>query len=137
MALRLWRTANARNVRLYYPYWQYTDRFIFRFVSLLCLRRTLRLFNACVSRLFRVARKTQYLFFDFCWQEELKTIYLRPVEQYREKWLWTTITCLPPSLVNDKPKNATKNQNGNHHTYNNDSNIRWIIFVFFSSVSCV
>ena len=26
--------ANARNVRLYYPYWQYTDLFIFRFVSL-------------------------------------------------------------------------------------------------------
>ena len=25
--------ANARNVRLYYPYWQYTDLFIFRFVS--------------------------------------------------------------------------------------------------------
>ena len=29
--------------RLYYPYWQYTDLFIFRFVSLLCQRRTLRL----------------------------------------------------------------------------------------------
>ena len=38
-----WRRANARNVGLYYPYWQYTDLFIFRFVSLLCLRRTLRL----------------------------------------------------------------------------------------------
>ena len=24
--------ANARNVRPYYPYWQYTDLFIFRFV---------------------------------------------------------------------------------------------------------
>ena len=33
------------NVRLYYPYWQYADLFIFRFVSLLCLRSTLRLFN--------------------------------------------------------------------------------------------
>ena len=33
---------NARNVRPYYPYWQYTDLFIFRFVSLLCLRSTLR-----------------------------------------------------------------------------------------------
>ena len=31
--------------RLYYPYWQYTDLFIFRFVSLLCLRSTLRLIN--------------------------------------------------------------------------------------------
>ena len=34
---------NARNVRLYYPYWQYTDLFTFQFVSLLCLRNTLRL----------------------------------------------------------------------------------------------
>ena len=34
---------DARNVRLYYPYWQYTDLFVFRFVSLLCLRSTLRL----------------------------------------------------------------------------------------------
>ena len=25
------REANARNVRLYYPYWQFTDLFIFRF----------------------------------------------------------------------------------------------------------
>ena len=31
----LWRRANARNVRLYYPYWQYTDHFIFWFI--LCL----------------------------------------------------------------------------------------------------
>ena len=35
--------SSARNVRLYYPYWQYTDLFIFRFVSLLCLCSTLRL----------------------------------------------------------------------------------------------
>ena len=34
------RRANARNVRFCYPYWQYTDLFIFRFVSLLCLRST-------------------------------------------------------------------------------------------------
>ena len=33
----------ARNVRLFYPYRQYTDLFIFRFVSLLCLRSTLRI----------------------------------------------------------------------------------------------
>ena len=39
----LWRRAYARNVRLYYPYCQYTNLFIFRFVSLLCLRSTLRL----------------------------------------------------------------------------------------------
>ena len=38
---------DARNVRLYYLYWQYTDLFIFRFLSLLCLRSTLRLFNFC------------------------------------------------------------------------------------------
>ena len=42
MALRLvslWQRAcaNARNFRLYYPYWQYTNLFIFRFVSLLYL----------------------------------------------------------------------------------------------------
>ena len=40
----LWRRANAGNVRLYYPHWQYADHFIFRFLSLLCLRRTLRLY---------------------------------------------------------------------------------------------
>ena len=28
----LWRRANARNVTIYYPYWQYTDLFIFRFI---------------------------------------------------------------------------------------------------------
>ena len=32
-------------IRPYYPYWQYTDLFIFRFVSLLCLRSTLGLFK--------------------------------------------------------------------------------------------
>ena len=31
-SVSLWRRANARNVRLYYPYWQYTDLFIFRFI---------------------------------------------------------------------------------------------------------
>ena len=30
-SVSLWRRANARNVRLYSPYWQYTDLFIFRF----------------------------------------------------------------------------------------------------------
>ena len=33
------------NVGLYYPYRQYTNLFIFRFVTLLCLRSTLRLFQ--------------------------------------------------------------------------------------------
>ena len=49
-----WRRANARNVRLYYPYWQYTDLFIFRFVSLLYLRSTLRL---CNNYLFNLRRR--------------------------------------------------------------------------------
>ena len=33
----LWRRANARNVRLYYPYRQYTKLFVFRFVALCTL----------------------------------------------------------------------------------------------------
>ena len=37
ITVSLWRMANARNVRLYYPYRQYTDLFIFRFLSLLCM----------------------------------------------------------------------------------------------------
>ena len=44
---------NARNV-LYYPYWQYTDLFIFRFVSLLCLRSTLRLLPWTITCILRV-----------------------------------------------------------------------------------
>ena len=39
-SVSLWRRANSRNVRLYYPHWQYTyytDLFIVRFVFLLCL----------------------------------------------------------------------------------------------------
>ena len=43
------RSANVRNVRLYYPYRQYTDLFIFRFVSEHCLRSTLRLFQTLLS----------------------------------------------------------------------------------------
>ena len=39
-SVSLWWRANTRNVRLYYPYWQYTDLFIFRFVSLLCAYST-------------------------------------------------------------------------------------------------
>ena len=31
-SVSLWRRANARSVRLYYPYWQYTNSFIFWFV---------------------------------------------------------------------------------------------------------
>ena len=38
-------TAFAQNVRLYFLYRQYTNLFIFRFISQLCLRRTLRLFQ--------------------------------------------------------------------------------------------
>ena len=40
----VWQRANAQNNRLYYPYWQYNNLFILWFVSLLCLRSTLRLF---------------------------------------------------------------------------------------------
>ena len=43
----LWRRTDPRNVRLYYQYWQYSNLFIFRFVSLLCLRNTLRLWLIC------------------------------------------------------------------------------------------
>ena len=41
----LWRRANARNVRLYYPYRQYTNLSTFRIVSEHCLRITLHLFQ--------------------------------------------------------------------------------------------
>ena len=34
-SVSLCRRANARNVRLYYPYWQYTNHFTFRAVLLL------------------------------------------------------------------------------------------------------
>ena len=47
-SVSLWRRANVRNVRLYYPYRRYTNLFIFRFVSLLSLRSTLRLFHVCI-----------------------------------------------------------------------------------------
>ena len=36
----------ARNVRLYYPYWQYTDLFIFRFVNSNGLTQRLTFFNS-------------------------------------------------------------------------------------------
>ena len=40
-------------VRLYYPYRLYINLFIFRFVSPLCLRRTLRLFDILLSWMYR------------------------------------------------------------------------------------
>ena len=43
LSVSLWRNANALNVRLYYPYWKYTNVFIF--LSLLCPCSTLRLFQ--------------------------------------------------------------------------------------------
>ena len=46
----LWRRANARNVRLYYPYWQYTILFIFRFVYLYFVYA----YAAHVPRLYKV-----------------------------------------------------------------------------------
>ena len=62
----LWRRANARNVWLYYPYWQYTDLFIFRFVSLLCLRSTLRLFDI---------RKVLFFYALVCIPRESRFVY--------------------------------------------------------------
>ena len=75
-SVSLWQKANARNVRLYYPYWQYTDLFIFRFVSSLCLRSTLRLF--CLYIIYNI-RNIAYrlIFLDICycliqnWCEEI------------------------------------------------------------------
>ena len=49
----LWRRANARNVRLHYPYWQYTDLFIFR---------------SCISNL-----PTQHTTFIYIYIHEEKT----------------------------------------------------------------
>ena len=46
----LWRTAYARNVRLYSPYRQYTNLFLFQFVFEHCFRWTLRLFHYVKSR---------------------------------------------------------------------------------------
>ena len=48
-SVSLWRRANARNVRLYYPYRQYTNLFIFRFVSEHCLRSTLHIINLLLT----------------------------------------------------------------------------------------
>ena len=39
------RALALREKQLYYPYWDYTNLFIFQFVSLLCLRSTLHLFH--------------------------------------------------------------------------------------------
>ena len=50
----LWRRGNARNVRLYYPYRQYTDLFIFRFVFQHCLRSTLRLYIQCLFNIYTI-----------------------------------------------------------------------------------
>ena len=63
-----WRSANARNVRLYYPFWQYIYIFIFRFVSLHCLRSTLRLFLLLVNIFYfdlylNTAYAAHYLFY--------------------------------------------------------------------------
>ena len=41
---------HVRFTMLLYPYRQYTILFIFRFASLLCLRRTLRLFQPCTRK---------------------------------------------------------------------------------------
>ena len=41
----LWRRANARNVRLYYPYWQYILRPFYISISILCWFVGTRFFN--------------------------------------------------------------------------------------------
>ena len=45
LLVSLWQRASAQIVRLYYPYWQYTNLFIFRFVSEHCLHSTLHLLS--------------------------------------------------------------------------------------------
>ena len=62
-SVSLWRRINARYARLYYPYRQYTNLFIFRFVSLLCLIMTLRLLkidNNLNNRHFRFLRNSTW-----------------------------------------------------------------------------
>ena len=74
-SVSLWQRANARNVRLYYPYWQYTDLFIFRFVSSLCLRSTLRLFCLYIYNIRNIAYRLIFLDICYCliqnWCEEI------------------------------------------------------------------
>ena len=47
-SVSLWRRANARNVRLYYPYRQYTNLFIFQFIKFWTARQPIRIFNFIV-----------------------------------------------------------------------------------------
>ena len=57
----LWRRANAWNVRLYYPYWQYTDIFIFRFVVYLYLHapKEARLFTKTIYQTLPGVKQTR------------------------------------------------------------------------------
>ena len=61
-SVSLWRRANARNVRPCYPYWQYTDLFIFRFVPLLVV--------SCIS----ISTTTFFLLYCFKLERPLKGI---------------------------------------------------------------
>ena len=89
-SVSLWRRANARNVRLYHPYWQYTDLFIFRFVSLLCLRSTLRLLNILIAR--------------------LRNNFSKPSKQNKNYSCKSKIICSPKSIFNTVfVNNATMN----------------------------
>ena len=89
MALRQ-RETNARNVRLCYPYWQYTNLFIFRFVSLpvyvyrLCMLYAVQGQTACFKPVESFIRKTGSLFcqcFECCYS---KTITFSCVKQCNE-----------------------------------------------------
>ena len=61
----LWRRTNARNVRLCYPYRQYTNPFIFRFLSEHCLRSTLRFTIIIVWEVRSYSCKS--IFYGFSW----------------------------------------------------------------------
>ena len=72
-------------VILCYPYWQYTDHFIFRFQSLLCLRSTLRLLRySIISPLVLIFEISQLV---RIYNNTIKNIVLR-----RSCWNYKSIT---------------------------------------------
>ena len=75
-------TKSLCSKRLYYPYWQYTDLFIFRFVSLLCLRSTLRRHSHQWVRSIWDRSKSKVI-----WMRTLKCE-LRSIQD-RSKLVWT------------------------------------------------
>ena len=84
--------ANARNVRLYYPYWQYTIfNFIFWFVSLLCLRSTLCLFNFAIAAV-QPADKTMNVIQMTSFKTEQYSIFVFGVVKYVKHELKSSCT---------------------------------------------